>query len=221
MVSNWSELPDIIEFANQRGIRLFFNTVVFPMEYSLKSLPNALQGEIFDYFNKSARPPVNDIEAGNFSALDGLARQIEFWMRERLPSERTPLQHRCSELLEAGFGARAVQDLLGDLAGRSTEPDGDVVTVSIEDACQKIIDYFRAIWQVGNELSDEGILQNLSFLEQDLINVTEYLNSVTPLQARRMYTEIRRFPREMVRLSGTLSSARLVELLQQHHAPKA
>jgi len=131
MVSNWSELPDIIEFANQRGIRLFFNTVVFPMEYSLKSLPNALQGEIFDYFNKSARPPVNDIEAGNFSALDGLARQIEFWMRERLPSERTPLQHRCSELLEAGFGARAVQDLLGDLAGRSEKrsiiPAGDLI----------------------------------------------------------------------------------------------
>jgi molybdenum cofactor biosynthesis enzyme MoaA len=80
MVSNWHEIPEIVEFANARGMTLFFNTVIFPVELSLKHLPRERQSEIATFFRKAVREPRDAREAANFRALTDVAHQIEGWM---------------------------------------------------------------------------------------------------------------------------------------------
>jgi hypothetical protein len=39
MRQNWSEMPGMLEFANEQGARLIFNSVLYPESCSLRSLP--------------------------------------------------------------------------------------------------------------------------------------------------------------------------------------
>ena len=49
MKQNWRELPHFLTFCNERNIKLFFNTVWYPEEASLRYLPPARLQEILDY----------------------------------------------------------------------------------------------------------------------------------------------------------------------------
>jgi MoaA/NifB/PqqE/SkfB family radical SAM enzyme len=82
MVSNWREIPEIVAFANQRGMTVGYNTVLFPVNSSLKHLPEPQQTRIVNFYRQALRTPANAIEATNYLALEDLARQIEAWSHE-------------------------------------------------------------------------------------------------------------------------------------------
>ena len=104
MHSNAAELPGLIRFANERGVNVFFNTVVFPAEHSIKSLPVEAQRQLTAYYREAMPPSSDGIEQQNWNALEGFCRQIDFWIDEQEapeapPGELSPMLRRCAELL--------------------------------------------------------------------------------------------------------------------------
>ncbi len=76
MRSNWHELPDFLEFCNGHGIRLFFNTVLYPEEVSLRGLPQRELTEILDFLRTVDLPHVTPNEADNRRNYLDLLHQI-------------------------------------------------------------------------------------------------------------------------------------------------
>jgi MoaA/NifB/PqqE/SkfB family radical SAM enzyme len=82
MVSNWEGIPDIIAWANARGIYVFFTTVTYPENESLKYMAAAVQERVVDSLRRGLGKAKNRIEAANFRALGDLSQQVETWMAE-------------------------------------------------------------------------------------------------------------------------------------------
>jgi hypothetical protein len=218
MISNCREIPGLVAFANERGMRIFFNTVVFPAARSIKALPLAVQREILDLY-KCTPQPHTEIESANGLALEGLCRQIEFWMKEEPSAARPPLERRCAELLASGSESGSVACVLSDLAGHPVQVAGQIEPT---DPAQELKGYYRAIWSVGGMLQSSGMLANLRF-DKDVLQVfLRYLDSrLGPEQARRLQLESRRFPRQLLSYCGTLSVEELIGLVESHLAPDA
>jgi MoaA/NifB/PqqE/SkfB family radical SAM enzyme len=219
MTSNYREIPGLVEFANERGMRIFFNTVVFPAAQSINALPAAVQREILDFYRESNPSPHTEIESANCKALEGLCRQIEFWMKEEPPSARPQLERICAELLAIGTESSAVACVLSDLAGCTVRAAGHIEEA---DPVHELKGYYRAIWSVGGMLQSSGMLKNLRFAQDDLQAFLLYLdNRLGPEQARRLRLESRRFSSQMLSYCGTLPAERLIELVESHLAPSA
>ena len=218
MTSNYREIPGLVAFANERGMRIFFNTVVFPAEQSIKALPPAVQREILDLYGNCNPQPHTEIESANHRAVAGLCRQIEFWMNEEPSAARPPLEGRCAELLASCAESGFVACVLADLAGK---PVGAASQIEETDPIHELKGYYQAIWVVGGMLQLSGMLANLRFDQDDLQVFLRYLdNRVGPEQARKIQRESRRFSRQMLSYCGSLSAEKLIELMESHHAPR-
>jgi hypothetical protein len=219
MTSNFREIPELVAFANERGMRIFFNTVVFPADQSIKALPLAVQREILDLYVRSNPRPHTEIESANCKALQGLCRQIEFWMTEEPSTARPQLQRLCAELLVSGAESSSVACVLADLAGNTVRAAGPIEEA---DPVHELMRYYEAIWSVGGMLQSSGMLENLRFDEEALQVFLFYVNNeLGPEQARRLKLESRRFSMQMLSYCGTLSGEKLIELVQHHLGPSA
>lgn len=79
MVINRDEIPGLVAFANSKGMPIFFNTVTFPTEASLKYLPPTEQRRVANLIRTGIGSATNDLEAANFRALRDLGQQVEVW----------------------------------------------------------------------------------------------------------------------------------------------
>jgi len=79
---NWREIPGIVQYANSKGMKLFFNTVTYPETESLKFLPAEQQKKVLEVFRSAMGTSRNLIENGNFRAVQDLCHQVEMWMAE-------------------------------------------------------------------------------------------------------------------------------------------
>jgi hypothetical protein len=114
--------------------------------------------------------------------------------------------------------------LLSDLVGNTpgAETARELTRISSGSPLLELKDYFRAIWEVGGRLQKEGLLTNVRFEAEDLHDFLAYLdNNVGASQAQRMITEMRRFPKEILRFAGTLTVPKLIELVESHLAVRA
>jgi hypothetical protein len=76
MQQNWRELPHFLEFCNDHGIGLFFNTVYDPEEQALSSLePDQLE-DIIAYLQRAPTPAETPIQLDNKTNYLDLIRQI-------------------------------------------------------------------------------------------------------------------------------------------------
>jgi MoaA/NifB/PqqE/SkfB family radical SAM enzyme len=83
MVSNWREIPKIVEFANRRGMRIHFPTVLYPEHTSLRGLPAAEKAAIAQFYRSShSGLHLSAVARHNKRRLDDYARQIEYWIGE-------------------------------------------------------------------------------------------------------------------------------------------
>jgi MoaA/NifB/PqqE/SkfB family radical SAM enzyme len=217
MIANCRELPEIIQFANDRGILVFFNTVVFPAEQSIKTLSRGEKSDLLDHYRASLSTPRNAIETANQASLLGFCHQIEFWMETGKCDSL--VARRCAEWLVKMDDSDGVAVLLSDLAGKDTFPQEKSIPRSVDEPLQDLRAYIQAIWKVGDMLQSEGLLAGTRFDGAELRVLLGYLDEkADPKQARRMYTEMRRFPDVILNFSGTLSAPKLIELMETHFA---
>jgi MoaA/NifB/PqqE/SkfB family radical SAM enzyme len=76
MQQNWHEMPQILQFCNERDITLFFNTVYFPESASLRCLPRAQLREIVEYLEEVEFPANGRIQWRNRANYLDLIHQI-------------------------------------------------------------------------------------------------------------------------------------------------
>jgi hypothetical protein len=219
MTSNCREIPGLVAFANERGMRIFFNTVVFPASHSIKALPVDVQREILELYANCNPQPRTEVEYANRMAVEGVCRQIKFWMKEEPSAERRPLEERCAELLACCGESSPVACLLSDLAGDNVGTGAGITHIEAADPVQELKGYYQAVWTVGGMLQSSGLLANLRFDQNDLRAFLDYLDrSVGPEQARKILLESRRFSKQILRYCGTLSAEKLIELVESHQA---
>ena len=91
MVSNWRTLPEIVNFANRNWVTVYFNTVIWPPEQSIRYLPRAQIKEIHEFLRKETPwPPADTLKwifSNNNSAYEGLINQICLWETEHRDDE--------------------------------------------------------------------------------------------------------------------------------------
>ena len=225
MVSNAAELPGLVEFASDRGAYVYFNTVVFPASHSIKALPVDRQRKILGQIRNGRRDPRGALDKRNLEALEDFCRQIEFWIgeQERKIIAMTAFQQRCAELLASQSIPAGCSSLLRDLIDDTGDPPGDSL-VHVEEAnpIELLKGYFRALWYVGSVLEREGMLPNTHFdPEQERLFLAHLNEAITLAHARKIYPEIRRFPKITLGLVGTTSASRLVDMMFAHIAPPA
>jgi len=82
MVINRFEMPDLVRFASERGIRVYFNTVVLPFEQALSFLNYEKLDELVAYYE--SRMPAHDSPIGriNLDYFVGYVRQVKAWRDE-------------------------------------------------------------------------------------------------------------------------------------------
>lgn len=78
MRQNWRELPDMVRFCDDRGIRVVFNQVEFPLDFSLHTLPPSELQEIADYLRRADTfDAANPVQTFNRGQYRGLLQRIE------------------------------------------------------------------------------------------------------------------------------------------------
>jgi MoaA/NifB/PqqE/SkfB family radical SAM enzyme len=82
MTLNKDELPEMVQYANKEGIRLFFNTVFQPEIYSLKFLRDADLASLIDTYNKTTLADDSEIARHNASVFKDLVHQLEAWLAQ-------------------------------------------------------------------------------------------------------------------------------------------
>ena len=221
MTTNCREIPELVSFANERGMRVFFNTVVYPLAHSLKASPLTLKRELLDLYGSSNPEPRSEIERANREAVQGLCRQIQYWIKEDSSAARPPVHAVCSELLAIRKEFDSVACVLSDLAGNNAKAGSErVVYIEGVDPVRELKSYFHAVWEVGGMLQSAGLLSDLRFDGAERWVFLSYLESnVGAERARKIHLDTRRFAREILHFCGTLSAQKLIELFELHYPP--
>jgi MoaA/NifB/PqqE/SkfB family radical SAM enzyme len=222
MTLNAEEMPSLVDFASERGVRVFFNTVVFPRAYSLRAVSQARQRELLALYRANRPDPKSEIHRANLAALEGFCHQLEYWIEQPDAGEiDLPLSRRCSELLTDGTVPVAYRQLLVDLSRGSDAAEAELDTMVALDAqpVETLRTYFKAMWYLGPILQRDGMLPATHYdPEQERLLLTFLTERVGASQARKMYPELRRFPKRVLGLVGTKTASQIADLLNQHLA---
>ncbi|MCB9204935.1 MAG: radical SAM protein [Flavobacteriales bacterium] len=116
MRQNWWEMPDFVNFCNEKNIHLWFNTIMKPADQALWSLPASRLKEILDTLAsarlKTRGVIASDIERYNIRTYKNLVeQQITKWYEEALlregETDRMELHEEADARTKAIFKIRA------------------------------------------------------------------------------------------------------------------
>jgi MoaA/NifB/PqqE/SkfB family radical SAM enzyme len=83
MANNWRGLPDLVSFANDRELSVYFNTVTYPAGLTLRDMPADEQEAALAFLRASVPPRPSGVAVANYAALRDVCQQLEMWMLER------------------------------------------------------------------------------------------------------------------------------------------
>ncbi|MDD4215474.1 MAG: radical SAM protein [Bacteroidales bacterium] len=101
MRENWHEMPDFVNFCNERNIPLWFNTIQQPAEHSIWALPTAKLENIYNTLSEIHIEPIQDKQESfhNVKVYNNLVHtQIYNWLQEsKMPKPKIPSEHGLNE----------------------------------------------------------------------------------------------------------------------------
>lgn len=218
MVSNCREMPDMVRFANERGIYIFFNNVIFPVEQSIRSLPPETMAELESLYRGSIAEPKNKVEAANYTALDDVANQIRYW-REATLSTRSDVDRFRSLLVEIeGFTDATVgKVVIDDIIREIYAPDAEPVAISFSDNVHVTAEYFSALYLIGSKMCDGGPLDGLRFDDEEMKQFTAFVSAnVGPEQGGVVLSYLRKSPWVIAKFIGASSVEDLIETTRRY-----
>ena len=219
MRPNWRELPAIVDFANAKGMTLFFNTVMFPLDMSLKSLRVQEKQELIEFLRGAMKPPANATQATNQQAVEDLCRQVEHWMVENAGSPAYGLQEQCQKYSEeCSAEQRPVLCALFSVLDTEGMTQQEVVTaLSVHDGPDPRLNMrhlYTAIWTAGRMLVENGRLTG-TYNENSLRELLDLMESNLQEQMLpAIYTGSKRYVREILRVAGTASPRWFVDQMK-------
>ncbi|MFH2143094.1 MAG: radical SAM protein [Bacteroidota bacterium] len=87
MRQNWHEIPEIINFLNNKNISFLFNNVIFPPYTSLWNLPSIELKEIADFIDKPDYKGQSATNKTNIKRVKNLVSQLKNWQKASLEIE--------------------------------------------------------------------------------------------------------------------------------------
>jgi MoaA/NifB/PqqE/SkfB family radical SAM enzyme len=85
ITTNAEEIPEMVRFANQRNMRIHFNTVLSPDYLSLRFADLTRLNTLIGSYNATEKTS-NELEASNYQKMREYASQLKFWYDERQTS---------------------------------------------------------------------------------------------------------------------------------------
>ncbi len=82
LTENWTEIPDFVAFCNGQHASVFFNTVIYPAEFSLMNANNEQLNEIIVFLQSVSLPQGNAIEQQNYSRYQSLINEIKSYAQK-------------------------------------------------------------------------------------------------------------------------------------------
>ena len=82
MVINRFEMTDIVQYANKRDMSVFFNTVWWPEEQSLRFSSSEGLAELIRFYDANPPHRHTEIERRNYDFYTGFINQVKFWRSE-------------------------------------------------------------------------------------------------------------------------------------------
>lgn len=79
---NWHEMPGIVQYCNEKGIKVFFNTVVLPQEYSISNLPASELERIVAFYQSITLPNTTPTEQYNKNMFDDMVKLVVAWYEQ-------------------------------------------------------------------------------------------------------------------------------------------
>ena len=79
---NMEEIPALVEFANKRNIKLFFNTVLIPHSHSFFGLDRAKINELIAYYSSFSFPAKNENHATRASLVSLIGQMKHFYSND-------------------------------------------------------------------------------------------------------------------------------------------
>ena len=76
---NWQEIPRIVQYCNEKNIKIYFNTVWYPAHLSLHNLPVEELNTIRQYYNTTKWKVQNTAQAENVKAFQSYVNQVNKW----------------------------------------------------------------------------------------------------------------------------------------------
>ncbi len=79
MTLNWREMPAIIQHGIDKKIYIYFNTVFYPQELSLKHISRNEAEQILSFYNEYQFNGIGHFYAYNLRQIEGLKNMIRYW----------------------------------------------------------------------------------------------------------------------------------------------
>jgi MoaA/NifB/PqqE/SkfB family radical SAM enzyme len=83
MIDNWKDIPDILKFCNHNRVGLYFSTVIYPLQSSLRSLSLSDLNQVINFFEKNIpRYTLLPNTIQNVKNFKGLINQLKLWKNQ-------------------------------------------------------------------------------------------------------------------------------------------
>lgn len=89
MRQNWHEIPDIIQFLNEKDVLFQFNNVVFPSYVALWNLPSTELNHIIKFIGKQKFETQTDTQKINMERINNFILQLKNWEHRAQEFEKT------------------------------------------------------------------------------------------------------------------------------------
>jgi MoaA/NifB/PqqE/SkfB family radical SAM enzyme len=178
MRRNWRELPEIVEFCNERGIEIIFNNVLHPARLSLRTLGPKDLVEVVQHLESHGLPAGSALERTNHERYRSLVNQLRAWRedaRGRLsgPEAGRVVDFERLEAFEGSVRAAMLEwlALITNPQGGDDSSDRDLSwrlrqALEVKSPEAFINEYFDALGEIG------------SLLHADVPGVSEKVRSV-------------------------------------------
>lgn len=218
MTLNKDEMPDMVEYCNQQGIRLFFNTVFQPEIYSLKYLPKSELVVLVESYRSAELDTDTEIAKHNKAVLNDLINQLEAWIVEAETKllKATPETLLKWEQLKPTLSLEPWQQLMGDtvmqhihLQNKNTELEDTLTRISEQQGSEPFVrTYFMSLEWIYQSLNGEKLSElkakmaeldkilvpqlNYDFIASELIRMRpdQLLETILEFSTERLLHEV-------------------------------
>lgn len=87
MTENCHEMPELVDFCNNKGIEIYFNTVLQPQEYSIRSYDSEKLFSVYNLYSTYSFKTTDKISIENIKHFIDLTHQIKAWYDEKVKIE--------------------------------------------------------------------------------------------------------------------------------------
>lgn len=164
-IHNWKEIPAMVQRCNESSFYIYFNTVWFPFELSLRSLPDSVLQEIIIHYEDFIKNSncIHSIGKHNFNILNGLIQQLKKWQallrqKEFRNKERVTKIEEKLKLLKNDSMYQALQSINQQLENNQQNIDFQLLkqeAMNRNNTQVFVRDYFLTLMQGINAYMEE------------------------------------------------------------------